>query len=69
MRDFKYKVLRRIGTISDDGKVSKQVNLISYNDRMPVIDIRRWKDGEMQKGITLTEEEAWQLVKVIQDNL
>ncbi len=54
---FNYEIIKRITTLSEKENVSKQVNVISYNNAKPKIDIRNWYDGEMRKGITLDEDE------------
>ena len=47
----------------------REVNLVSWNGGEPKIDIREWStDHErMTRGITLTEEKAEQLAKVLSD--
>ena len=67
---FGYKIEEHIATLSETDKgYSKELNLISYKDRLPTLDIRRWKrtvDGEqMFKGISLTDDEA----RVLRDAL
>ena len=55
----------RVGTISHNDECEKAVKLISYNGRKPKYDIRTWRGSKMLKGITLTEEEACQLYKIL----
>jgi hypothetical protein len=60
MADFKYEIVKKFGVISTSSKGwTKELNLISWNDREPKYDIREWApDGEtMGKGVTLTREE------------
>lgn len=60
MAEFKYEIVQHIGVISTSAKGwEKQLNLVSWNDRLPKYDLREWApDGEtMGKGITLTAEE------------
>ena len=48
---------------------SKELNLIQWNDRTPKFDIRDW-DAEhehMSRGITLHEDEAMELSKLLCD--
>ena len=42
---------------------TKELNLVSWNDRDPKFDIREWDENheKMSKGITLTEEEILKL--------
>ena len=58
--EFKYEIVEKIAVLSESSKGwTKELNLISWNDRDPKYDIREWSpDGEkMGKGITLSDEE------------
>lgn len=60
MADFKYEIIKKFGVISTSSKGwTKELNLISWNEREPKYDIREWApDGEtMGKGVTLSREE------------
>ncbi len=60
MSEIKYEIIKRIGVLSTSASGwSKEVNLISWNDREPKYDIREWSaDHEkMGKGVTLSKEE------------
>jgi len=66
--EFKYEIVEKIALLSESSKGwTKELNLISWNDRDPKYDIREWSpDGEkMGKGITLSDEE----VAVLKDAL
>lgn len=70
MADFKYEVKKVIGVISKGKSSTKELRLISWNDKDAKYDIRDWwtdKDGneKMGKGITLTTDEAKELVKLL----
>jgi hypothetical protein len=59
--EFKYEIVEKIAVLSESSKGwTKELNLISWNDRDPKYDIREWSpDGEkMGKGITLSNEEV-----------
>ena len=59
--EFKYEVVEKIAVLSESSKGwTKELNLVSWNDREPKYDIREWSpDGsKMGKGITLSAEEA-----------
>lgn len=61
--DFSYEVVKKIGKISDRGKDTLELRLISYGGREAKYDIRTWYTDEngkekMGKGITLNSEEA-----------
>jgi hypothetical protein len=61
MPEIKYEIVKNIGVVSE-GKNgwNKELNLIVWNDREPVYDIRTWspEHEKMGKGITITKEEA-----------
>ncbi|MDD2418072.1 MAG: YdbC family protein [Oscillospiraceae bacterium] len=60
MAELKYEVVKSLGTISQaPSGWSKEVNLVSWNDRDPKYDIRDWAPDhtKMGKGITLTGDE------------
>lgn len=62
---YKYEIESHLGTLSHDGDYTKQVNLISWGDRKAVIDIRKWSGDRPLKGITLTKEEAAELIALL----
>ena len=60
MSEFKFEIIKKIGVLSKSGAGwTKELNLISWNDREPKYDLRDWSpDGEkMGKGVTLSNEE------------
>lgn len=60
MADIKFEIIKKIGVISVTGKGwTKELNLVSWNDRHPKYDIREWSPDyqTMGKGVTLTNEE------------
>lgn len=61
----KYEIDKHVGLISHDEEYSKQVNLISWNDRKSVIDVRSWRGERPLKGITLTKDEAVSLIDLL----
>ena len=68
MVEFKYEVVERIAVLSESSKGwTKELNLISWNDREPKYDIREWSpDGSKRgKGITLSDEEGAVLKKAL----
>lgn len=67
--EFKYEIVEKIAVLSQSSKGwTKELNLISWNDRDAKYDIREWSpDGsKMGKGITLNEEEANILKKALE---
>jgi hypothetical protein len=69
MSDFNYNITKKLGVLSqtESREYTKEVNLISYNGREPIVDIRRWdrKSDKMQKGITLNHEEVQALKDIL----
>lgn len=64
MPDIKYEIVEKIAVLSTTEKGwSKELNLISWNEREPKFDLRDWNENhdKMGKGITLTKEELLQL--------
>ena len=59
--DIKYEIKETLGILSENNRGwSKEVNLISWNDREPKYDIREWAPDheKMGKGVTLSIEEV-----------
>lgn len=64
MNQINYEIKKHIGIISEiKNGWTKELNLVSWNDNDPKYDIRDWdpKHEKMSRGITLTEEEAYEL--------
>jgi hypothetical protein len=60
MSGIKYVIIKKIGVLSkSDSGWSKQLNLISWNEREPKYDIRDWSPDreKMGKGVTMSKEE------------
>lgn len=65
MAELKYEITQEIAILSENQKGwTKELNLVSWNDRDPKFDIREWAPDhtKMGKGITLTDEEMETLV-------
>ena len=66
----KYKICKHIGDISqpDNGR-TKELNLISWDDREPVYDIRTWSADHTEdgKGVIITKGEMKALQELIKD--
>jgi len=68
MSDIRYDIVQKIAILSTSASGwSKELNLISWNDREPKFDIRDWSgDGmKMGKGVTLTVNELVALRDVL----
>ena len=71
MSEIKYEITKEIGVLSEGSKGwTKELNLISWNDREPKYDIREWAPDHtmMGKGVTLSKEEA-RLLKDMLDGI
>lgn len=70
MAEIKYEIKETIGTLSESTKGwTKELNLISWNNREPKYDLRDWapEHEKMGKGITLTKKELIQLRDLLND--
>jgi hypothetical protein len=68
MSEIKYEIVKKIGVLSTSASGwTKELNLISWNDRDPKYDIREWSaDREkMGKGVTLSTEELSALKELL----
>jgi hypothetical protein len=60
MADIKFEIKETIGVLSNGAKGwTKELNLVSWNDREPKYDIREWSPDheKMGKGVTISREE------------
>jgi hypothetical protein len=68
LADIKYEITRSLGILSQGTRGwQKEINLISWNERAPKVDIRDWapEHEKMGKGITLTREELIHLRDIL----
>ena len=68
MAELKYEIVKECGVLSQSPTGwTKELNLVSWNDRAPKYDLRDWAPDheKMGKGITLTEEEAKKLKELL----
>ena len=60
MAEIKFEIKQSLGVLSESAKGwSKELNLVSWNDKEPKYDLREWDPTheKMGKGITLTIDE------------
>lgn len=60
MAELKYEITEELGSIGENARGwSKELNLVSWNDREPKYDLRDWAPdhSRMGKGVTLTIDE------------
>ncbi len=68
---IKFKIIKTIGILSETlNGFQKEINIVSWNDRDPKIDIRDWDKSHerMRKGITLNKDELKEL-KTVMENI
>ena len=61
MAELKYEIDKTIGVLSESPSGwTKELNLVSWNDRAPKYDVRDWapEHAKMGKGVTLTQDEV-----------
>ena len=67
--EFKCKIVKKIGIISvnTQGR-TKEVNLVSYNGKKEVVDIRIWSPSKkMSKGITIDKKDLNRLIELLKE--
>lgn len=69
MEKVSFEIKKNIFSLKSTGKFHKELNLISWNGRGPVYDLRGWNDDhtEMTKGITLSEAEFQEFILKIKE--
>ena len=68
MADIKFEIKEHIATLSESSKGwTKELNLVSWNDKDPKYDIRDWdpEHQKMGKGVTLSKEEVIKLAEAV----
>ncbi len=69
MGEIKFIIKETFGILSEGSKGwQKEINLISWNDRKPKVDIRDWapEHEKMGKGVTLNKEELKKLKELLE---
>ena len=64
MGELKYEIVENLGVLGESGNGwTKELNMVSWNDREPVYDLRTWNASHerMGKGITLSQDEIMTL--------
>lgn len=60
MAELKFEIVKEFGVMSQSPSGwTKELNLVSWNDREPKYDIREWAPGhtKMGKGVTISADE------------
>lgn len=66
-----YKLLMDIGFVGGNiNGTCKKISIIKWKHYPePTIDIRKWKDGEPSRGISLSYKEGLKLLELLKDGL
>lgn len=68
MAELKYEITKEIGSIGESARGwSKELNMVSWNDREAKYDLREWSPdhSRMGKGVTMTLDELVMLKKLL----
>lgn len=68
MAELKFEITKHLGILSENARGwTKELNMVSWNDREPKYDLREWSPDHtrMGKGITLTEEDITTLKAIL----
>ena len=68
MSNIKFEIKETLGVLSEGIKGwQKEINIISWSDRKPKIDIRDWDETheKMGKGVALDKEEFKRLKEIL----
>lgn len=67
MAELKYTIVQSLGVLAETAKGTKELNMVSWNERPPKYDIREWWDDytQMSKGLTFSREELLALKKLL----
>ena len=69
-KDITCEIVRPIAVLSENERgYTREINLVSWNKADPKYDIRNWHPAREKcgKGITLTEEEARNLMNALKE--
>jgi len=69
MGDASFKIVKNLITLQSSSSFHKELNLVSWNKREPVYDLRGWNEDhtKMTKGITLSEAEFQEFISKIKE--
>jgi len=67
MSEIKFDIIKNIGVLSEAKGWKREINIISWNDRKPKIDIRDWDEDhiKMRKGLTISKVELDKLKEIL----
>lgn len=70
VNEITFEIKKHYGVIAENSTGwKKELNLVSWNEREPKLDIREWnpEHDHMSRGITLNAEEAGNLYTLLTD--
>lgn len=68
MSELKFEIKKNIGIFGQGlNGWNKEINVVSWNDKKPKIDIREWDENhqKMSKGITMIKDEVAKLKELL----
>jgi len=67
MAGITFEIKKKLGLLSERKGWTKEINIVSWNNRKAKADIREWDETheKMGKGITLSMEELIELKKIL----
>ena len=68
MAELKFEITKELGILSENAKGwTKELNMVSWNDREPKFDLREWSPDHtrMGKGVTLNADELATLKELL----
>lgn len=70
MAEIKYEITEELAVLSESSRGwTKELNMVSWNDREPKFDIREWSPNHerMGKGVTLNREEMKKIKDILNE--
>ncbi len=70
MAELKYEIVEHIGVLGENARGwSRELNMVSWNDRDPKYDLRDWSPDhtKMGKGLTMTADELAALKDILNE--
>ncbi len=70
MAELKFEITEHIGVIGENARGwSRELNMVSWNDREPKYDLRDWSPdhSKMGKGLTMTADELASLKDILNE--
>lgn len=67
--DEKYRIVESIGVISTKGAWNRELNIVEWEGRKPVLDIREWskEHTRLTRGLTFTEAELEKAIRLFEE--